>query len=103
MLYKFNTIYINLAEIQTMELGDTGDSTYPYKLTVRMKDGTGTSVKYSTRYARDDEAAQIKRSHDLTLPDPVTRYEVENIVSNEVEKMRRDFRRLRESLKEAKE
>ena len=26
MLYKFNTIYINLAEIQTMELGDTGDS-----------------------------------------------------------------------------
>jgi hypothetical protein len=100
MLYKFNANYINLAEIASLSCTASNDTEYPYTLTVFLKDGNKYGVRYTTEQARNAEAWNIMQAHNKTDPEPVSRYEVETIVSSELEKVRRDFRRLREVIRE---
>lgn len=100
MLYNFNGTFINLTDISSMHGGSSNDSEYPHTLTIYMKSGQSYSVKYRQKAARDNESRTIAgRVLDLT-PIPLSRFEVQTIVQNEVEKARRDFRRLRETIKE---
>ena len=102
MLYKLaSSVYVNLSEIKSVSMPDSGRSDYPYRLTVEFKDGGAKSIDYKWKNSRDDDAAALSYNQEKECP--VSRFEVEQIVTREVDKMRRDFRRLRESLKEAKE
>jgi hypothetical protein len=83
MLYKFNANYINLAEIASLSCTASNDTEYPYTLTVFLKDGNKYGVRYTTEQARNAEAWNIMQAHNKTDPEPVSRYEVETIVSSE--------------------
>ena len=100
MLYKFNRNYINVEDISSMSCETGTNEKYPYALRVYMKSGTDYGVAYTTEQARDEEARRIAQVHNQTCPKPVSQYEVEQIVSSQIERCRRDFRRLREQLQE---
>lgn len=100
MLYRFNNNLINVAEISSVSSTRGNNRDYPYDLTVRMKDGTSLGVCYRTEEARNTELWNIQQAFRSTVPEPITRYEVNSLLNNYTDKIRRDLRVLRNMLRE---
>lgn len=103
MTYKFSDNYINLLDVSRVVCSDSGDSDYPYLLTVYFKsDGKSLGVRYQTKSYRDRIAADISISMNQCFRDALALNESQatRIISHEVEKVRRDIRTLKKLLTE---
>lgn len=78
-------------------------SDYPFVLTVALKNGQQFAVSYATEPSRRAEVNRIAQAYERSVPTPVTRYEVEQIISTYTNKVRNDLRAIKRLLKEGAE
>lgn len=100
MLYNFNGTLINVADIVSVQSTRGQRAEYPFVLTVALRNGQQFSVSYRDEATRRKEVFDIARAFDRSIPEPVTRYEVETIVSKFTEKIRNDIRPIKKFVKE---
>lgn len=98
MMVNFNDNYLNAAEIIAVLTAESGRDDYPYRLTVKLRDGSSYSVIYKTMAGLREDQYRLTEMHNRTCPEPVSRYEMENCISSAVEKIRRDFRGVKKLL-----
>lgn len=99
MLYRFNNNLINVTEISSVSSTKGSNRDYPYDLTVRMKDGTSIGVCYRTEEARQNEVWKIEQAFRSTVPDPISRYEMDILLHKYTEKIRSRLRVIENMLK----
>lgn len=91
MLYAISDSYfIDITEISHIRCEDNpGDSTYPYRMYIRMKDGQAYVTWFSTAQRCKNEISRIADLRNRMTGEPVTRYELEQITRNEAERLKR--------------
>lgn len=100
MLYQIGQNYVNVDEVESVLVGDSGDRSYPYYLTVNLKSGKSFTRWFSSEPQRNKVADDIARFHQQWHTDPVNRYELDTVVSHEVQKVRNDVRTIKKLLLE---
>lgn len=90
--------YINPGEVAAISMGSDGGNTHPHYMTVHLRTGKEYRVNYSTASARDTDAQRLAQAVNRLLPDPVSRYEMENLIDRAKESIRRDIKALRKDL-----
>lgn len=100
MLYNFNGNLVNVADIVTVITSNGQNPTYPFVLTVTMRNGQHIAVNFRTDADRRREINQIARSFELSVETPVSRYELETIVEKYIKKVRADLQPLKKFAKE---
>lgn len=100
MLYQIGQNYVNVDEVESVLVGDSGDRSYPYCLTVNLKSGKSFTRWLSSEPQRNKVADDIARFHQQWHTDPVNRYELDTVVSHEVQKVRNDVRTIKKLLLE---
>lgn len=103
MLYNFNGTLINVADIVSVQSTNGQRSDYPFVLIVALKNGQQFAVSYATEPSRRAEVNRIAQAYERSVPTPVTRYEVEQIISTYTNKVRNDLRAIKRMLKEGAE
>jgi len=56
-------------------------------------------LNYKTEKARKQEVDALSRFMNSLIREPLTQYEINQIISNQLEKVRRDIKNLRKDLK----
>lgn len=103
-MIQFDSRYLKCDEIAYMTKGASGRDEYPYRITVRMKDGTGFSTDYVSEMHRDNDLRRLIKSIEYhekqTLPvsQATTKLLIQMEISREVAKVRRDIKALRKGL-----
>jgi len=100
MLYRFNNNLVNVAEISSVCPSQGRNPQYPYDLTIRMKDGLSIGVCYKTEADRNREIGNIQRAFESSVPHPITYREIEDLLRQYTEKVKKDLRQLKALLKE---
>ena len=100
MLYKIGENYVNVDEVESVLVGDSGDRSYPYSLTVNLKSGKSFTRWVSSEQKRNTVANDIAQFHRQWHTEPVNRYELDTVVSHEVQKVRNDVRTIKKLLLE---
>ena len=100
MLYQIGQNYVNVDEVESVLVGDSGDRSYPYALTVNLKSGKSFTRWFSSEPQRNKVADDIARFHQQWHTEPVNRYELDTVVSHEVQKVRNDIRTIKKLLLE---
>lgn len=100
MLYKIGEDYVNVDEVESVLVGDSGDRSYPYSLTVNLKSGKSFTRWFSSSHQRNTVADEIARFHQQWHAEPVNRYELDTVVSHEVQKVRNDVRTIKKLMLE---
>lgn len=100
MLYKIGQNYVNVDEVESVLVGDSGDHKFPYALTVNLKSGKSFTRWYQSESQRNIVADEISRFHKQWHTEPVSRYELDTVVSHEVQKVRNDVRTIKKLLLE---
>lgn len=96
MLIEFNGWYIAADEILEITTKDQNGEARPYILKITKKNGSSITRAYTS--PRDSQNAIDRLAAAVNRSESVTRAEVEHLLSQETEKIRRDFRRLRQSI-----
>lgn len=91
MLYAISdSCFIDITEISHIRCEDNpGDSTYPYRMYIRMKDGQAYVTRFSTAQRCKNEIAHIANLRNRLTDEPVTRYELKQVTCNEAERLKR--------------
>lgn len=100
MLYQIGQNYVNVDEVESVLVGDSDNRSYPYSLTVNLKSGKSFTRWFSSEPQRNKVADDIARFHQQWHTDPVNRYELDTVVSHEVQKVRNDVRTIKKLLLE---
>ena len=100
MLYKIGENYVNVDEVESVLVGNSGDRSYPYALTVNLKSGKSFTRWFSSEQQRNTVANDIAQFHRQWHTEPVSRYELDTVVSHEVQKVRNDVRTIKKLLLE---
>lgn len=103
MLYNFNGTLINVADIVSVQSTRGQKQDYPFVLTVTLRNGQQFATAYRNEATRDREINSISQAYYKTIPAPVSRYEVEQVVSTYTNKIRNDLRVIKKLLKEGAE
>ena len=103
MIYNFNGTLINVADIVSVQSTKGQRSDYPFVLTVALKNGQQFAVSYATEPSRRAEVNRLAQAYERSVPPPVTRYEVEQIISTYTNKVKNDLRAIKRMLKEGAE
>ena len=98
-MFKWRAMYINPEEVAAIYVSKDGTQGYPFYMTVHMRDGKEYQVNYATESGRDKEAARLAREIDRMQVEPVTRYQIEEMIDKAKGAIRRDIKALREALK----
>ena len=103
MLYAISESYfIDLSEIAHIrcEANPEDDAKrWPYRMYIRMKDGQVFVTRYSDKRHCQVEIDRIVNMRNRLTPEPVTRYELEQVMRNEVERLKRYIHKSLESVK----
>lgn len=100
MLYNFNGTLINVTDIVSVHSSKGQRADYPFVLTVTLRNGQQFAVSFRDEPGRNCEINRITQAFNTTVPNPVCRYEVEQIVSTYVNKVRNDLRVIKKQMKE---
>lgn len=103
MLYNFNGVLLNVVDIVSVQPTRGQNHEYPFVLTVALRSGQQFAVSYRDEAARKREVNSIAQAYMKAVPAPVSRYEVEQIVSTYTAKIRNDLRTIKKLLKEGVE
>lgn len=85
-------------EIAALGLTDQFDLLCPLQ-----RAAAALSISYATEPSRRAEVNRIAQAYERSVPTPVTRYEVEQIISTYTNKVRNDLRAIKRMLKEGAE
>ena len=99
MLYNFNGILLNVLDIVSVRPTKGQNQEYPFVLTVALRNGQQFAVSYRDEAACKREVNSIAQAYMKAVPTPVSRYEVEQIVSTYTTKIRNDLRAIKKLLK----
>lgn len=100
-MFKWGAMYINPEEVAAIFVSKDGTVGHPFYMTVHLKDGKEYKTNYATESGRDKDAARLAREIDRMQVEPVTRYQIEELIDKAKSAIRRDIKALREDLKEA--
>lgn len=91
MLYAISESYfIDITEISHIRCeNNPGDSAYPYRMYIRMKDGKAYTTRYTTAQRCKSDISIIVNLRNRLTGDPVTRYELEQVTRNEAARLKR--------------
>jgi len=98
MFYNFNNSIINVNEISSVYQSSSENTEYPFSLKIFMKDGMIYSVNYATEKGCKQEVDALTRFISPPVLELVTCYDIERIVSKQIEKIRRDIKNLRKKI-----
>ena len=98
-MFKWSSyFYINPEEVAAISTGTDSSNSHPHYMTVHLRSGKEYRVNYSTISARDTDAHRLAQAVNRILPDPVSRYEMENLIDRARDALRRDIKALRKDL-----
>lgn len=100
-MVKLSGIYINPHDVSAIYTGVNNKDSYPFYVTVLMRNGKEYSVKYTKEGNRDADAQRLSRSVAIFYQAPVTLREVENLLDKMKGAIRRDIKALREEVEKA--
>lgn len=100
MLYNFNGFLLNTNEIMSVQPTKGQKAEYPFVLTVTLRNGQQFSVSYKDETTRRRELHDIQQLVNRSMAEPVTRFEIETIVSRYTDKIRSDLRNIKKLMKE---
>lgn len=100
MLYNFNGTLINVADIVYVSPTKGQRAEYPFMLTVALRNGQQFAVSYRDEASRRKETYDIARAFERSIPEPVSRYEIESIVQKFADKIRNDIRPIKKFVKD---
>lgn len=98
-MFKWGGMYINQEEVAAIYVNKDGTQGHSFYMTVHMRDGKEYRMNYATESGRDKDAARLAREIDRTQVEPVTRYQIEEMIDKAKGAIRRDIKALREELK----
>lgn len=90
--------YINPEDVAAISTGSDGSNTHAHYMTVHLRTGKEFRVNYGTASARNADAQRLAQAVNKARPDPVSRYEMENMIDRAKESIRRDVKALRRDI-----
>ena len=97
-MFKWSGFYINPEDVAAISTGTDSRETYAHHMTVHLRNGRDFRVNYSSASARDADAQRLAQAVNKVRPDPVSRYEMENLIDRAKESIRRDVKALRRDI-----
>lgn len=98
-MFKWSGFYINPADVTAIITGVDNRQSHAHYMTVHLRSGKEYQSNYAREEARNLDAARLANEVSKLQAEPITRYEVEDIVSRAKEAVRRDIKALRDELK----
>lgn len=95
-MFQFGSWLLRLDDIEAVMVNTIPDNNY--KMIVRMRNGKEYSLLCKTWEEYEKNKTSIYMAMYRLHPNPVTSYEVENIVRRELQKARNDFRTLKNTI-----
>lgn len=97
-MFKWSGFFINPEDVAAISTGTDSRETYAHHMTVHLRNGREFRMNYSSASARDADAQRLAQAVNKVRPDPVSRYEMENMIDRAKESIRRDVKALRKDL-----
>lgn len=100
MMITFGNVYfVEAREIEAIAKENSGNSTFPYRLTVETKSHNKYSVDYVNKDSRDREADRIAYEVERThLNHDITVDVIHDVIAKEVEKIRPFLKRIEKAV-----
>ena len=100
-MFNLSGSYINPADVIEIWCGDSGNKEYPNRLQIIFRNEQSISTDYKFPANRDNAARNLAAEVDRCRP--VNLDDVERVIERKVESLRRDMRKMRGEIREAKD
>lgn len=94
-MFKWSGIYINPSDVAAINTGTDSSKSSPFYMTVILRGGQEFRTFYAAESARDYDSARLAQEVSKLYAEPVTKEDVESIVSKAKDAIRRDIKALR--------